>query len=46
MKVYGGNNYEVPHLGKHKVEQEGQLSLTLHFDSTLVDQAKQLISKQ
>jgi hypothetical protein len=31
MKVYGGNNYKVPHLGKHKLEQEGQLPLTLHY---------------
>jgi hypothetical protein len=46
MKVYGGNNYKVPHLGKHKLEREGQLPLTLYRDSTLVDQAKQLISNQ
>jgi hypothetical protein len=46
MKVYGGNNYKVPHLGKHKLEREGQLPLTLHCDSTLVDQAKRLVSKQ
>jgi hypothetical protein len=46
MKVYGGNNYKVPLLGKHKLEREGQLPLTLHCDSTLVDQAKRLVSKQ
>jgi hypothetical protein len=45
MKVYGGNNYKVPHLEKHKLEQEGQLPLTLHCDFTLIDQAKQLVSK-
>jgi hypothetical protein len=44
MKVYGGNNYKVPNLGKDKLEQEGQLLLTLHCDSTLVDQAKELAS--
>jgi hypothetical protein len=46
MKVYGGDNYKVLHLGKKKLEREGQLLLTLHCDSTLVDQAKRLISKQ
>jgi hypothetical protein len=46
MKVYGGNNYKMPHYGKYKLEREGQLPLTLHCDSTLVDQAKQLVSKQ
>jgi hypothetical protein len=46
MKVYGRNNYKVPHLGKHKLEQEGQLSLTLYSNSTLVNQAKRLVSKQ
>jgi hypothetical protein len=46
MKVYGGNNYKVPHLGKYKLEQERQLSLTLYRDSNLVDQAKRLVSKQ
>jgi hypothetical protein len=48
MKVYGGNNYKVLYLGKHKLEREGQLPLTLYndCDSTLVDQAKRLVSKQ
>jgi hypothetical protein len=46
MKVYGGNNYKVPHLEKHKLKREGQLSLTLYRDSTIVDQAKRLVSKQ
>jgi hypothetical protein len=46
MKVYGGNNYKVPHLGKHKLEQEGQLPFLLHCDFTLVDQVKRLVSKQ
>jgi hypothetical protein len=46
MKVYGGNNYKVPHLGRHKLELEGQLPLTLYHDSTSVDQAKRLVSKQ
>jgi hypothetical protein len=40
MKAYEGNNYKVPHLEKYKLEWEGQLLLTLHCDSTLVDQAK------
>jgi hypothetical protein len=47
MKVYEETtNYKVPHLGKHKLEREGQLPLTLHCDSTLVDQAKRLVLKQ
>jgi hypothetical protein len=46
MKVYGGNDYKVPPLGKHKLEREGQLPLTLHCDSTLVDEAKRLVPKQ
>jgi hypothetical protein len=46
MKVYGRNNYKVPYLGKHKLERKGQLPLTLHCDSTLIDQAKRLVSKQ
>jgi hypothetical protein len=46
MKVYGGNNYKVPHLGKHKLEREGQLLLILHCDSTIGDQVKRLVSKQ
>jgi hypothetical protein len=36
----------VPHLGKHKLEQEGQLPFLLHCDFTLVDQVKRLVSKQ
>jgi hypothetical protein len=39
MKVYGGNNYKVSHLGKHKLEREGQLLLILQCDSTFVDQS-------
>jgi hypothetical protein len=46
MNVYMGNNYKVLHLGKHKLEREGQLLLSLHCDSTLVDQAKRLVSMQ
>ena len=39
IKVQGGNNYHVPHIGKYRLEREGNLPLQIECDQSLLDEA-------
>ncbi|KAK8556340.1 hypothetical protein V6N12_002747 [Hibiscus sabdariffa] len=39
MKVNGGNNYKLPHIGKQKMERNGELPIQLHCDQVIVQEA-------
>nr|XP_043631468.1 uncharacterized protein LOC122602920 [Erigeron canadensis] len=39
MKVHGSNNYQTPHIGKHRLERQGRLPLQIECDSNLIDEA-------
>lgn len=37
MKVRGGNNYQTPHIGKGRLERQGELPLQIECDQNLID---------
>ncbi|XP_071699553.1 uncharacterized protein [Rutidosis leptorrhynchoides] len=37
MKVHGGNNYKIPHIGKSRLERQGNLPLHIGCDQDLID---------
>ncbi|KAK8636943.1 hypothetical protein V6N13_064376 [Hibiscus sabdariffa] len=37
--VNGGNNYKLPHIGKQKMERNGELPIQLHCDQVIVQEA-------
>ncbi|KAI3708174.1 hypothetical protein L2E82_37296 [Cichorium intybus] len=39
IKVQGGNNYQIPHIGKNRLEREGNLPLQIECDQNLIDEA-------
>ena len=43
MKVGGGNNYKIPHMGKDHLEKRGRLPISLQCDPALLESAKQLL---
>ncbi|GJR57485.1 hypothetical protein Tco_1499647 [Tanacetum coccineum] len=38
MKVRGGNNYRTPHIGKARLERQGQLPLQIECEENLIDE--------
>ena len=38
LKVNGGNNYRIPHIGKGRLERQGSLPLTIDCEHNLIDQ--------
>ncbi|KAK8631061.1 hypothetical protein V6N13_079825 [Hibiscus sabdariffa] len=39
MKVNGGNNYKLPHIGKQRMERNGELPIQFHCDQAIVQEA-------
>ncbi|KAL4565371.1 hypothetical protein LXL04_029463 [Taraxacum kok-saghyz] len=39
IKVQGGNNYQIPHIGKDRLGREGNLPLQIECDQNLIDEA-------
>ncbi|KAL4587885.1 hypothetical protein LXL04_000761 [Taraxacum kok-saghyz] len=39
IKVQGGNNYQIPHVGKNRLEREGNLPLRIECDQNLIGEA-------
>ncbi|KAL4569941.1 hypothetical protein LXL04_025589 [Taraxacum kok-saghyz] len=39
IKVQGGNNYQIPHIGKDRLELEGNLPLQIECDQNFIDEA-------
>ncbi|XP_023767508.1 uncharacterized protein LOC111916103 [Lactuca sativa] len=39
IKVQGGNNYHIPHIGKSRLDRQGNLPLQIECDQTLIDDA-------
>ncbi|GKD05006.1 hypothetical protein Tco_1179980 [Tanacetum coccineum] len=39
LKVNGGNNYQIPHIGKGRLERQGMLPLTIDCEQDLIDQS-------
>ena len=39
IKVQGGNNYQIPHIGKNRLEREGNLPLRIGCDENLINEA-------
>ena len=37
MKVRGGNNYQTPHIGRGRLERQGELPLQIECDQNLID---------
>ncbi|XP_022042259.2 uncharacterized protein LOC110944923 [Helianthus annuus] len=44
MKVRGGNNYKIPHIGKGKLERQGNLPLQIECDENLIYEALSYLS--
>ncbi|XP_050233452.1 uncharacterized protein LOC126681939 [Mercurialis annua] len=40
MKVYGGNNYKIPHMKKHSLMRKGELKECVEFDNEVLIQAR------
>ncbi|XP_022042021.1 uncharacterized protein LOC110944677 [Helianthus annuus] len=45
MKVQGGNNYKIPHIGKGKLERQGNLPLQIECDENLIYEALSYLSQ-
>lgn len=39
INVQRGNNYQIPHIGKNRLEREGNLPLQIACDQNLIDEA-------
>ncbi|KAL4564074.1 hypothetical protein LXL04_028124 [Taraxacum kok-saghyz] len=39
LKVQGGNNYRIPHIGKNRLERQGNLPLQIECEQSLIDEA-------
>ena len=39
LKVQGGNNYRIPHIGKNRLERQGNLPLQIECEESLIDEA-------
>ncbi|KAL4573060.1 hypothetical protein LXL04_019853 [Taraxacum kok-saghyz] len=39
LKVQGGNNYRIPHIGKNWLERQGNLPLQIECEQSLIDEA-------
>ncbi|GMI77351.1 hypothetical protein HRI_001404400 [Hibiscus trionum] len=46
MKVKGGNNYKLPHIGKKRLERNGEFPIQLHCDQDVVQEALMQIQLQ
>ncbi|GKC88696.1 hypothetical protein Tco_1149345 [Tanacetum coccineum] len=40
IKIRGGNNYHVPHIGKRRLERQGNLPLQIECDQDLISEAR------
>lgn len=39
LKVHCGNNYQIPHIGKSRLERQGNLPLQIECEQSLIDEA-------
>jgi hypothetical protein len=46
MKQEGGNGYQIPHMGKERLEREGRLPILLSCEAELVAHTLVLIGQQ
>ncbi|KAL4580311.1 hypothetical protein LXL04_016501 [Taraxacum kok-saghyz] len=40
IKIRGGNNYRIPHIGKSRLERQGNLPIQIECEESLIDEAE------
>ena len=46
LKVKGGNNYKIPHIGKHRLERAGMLPTKVEIPRELVNEVVDYINQR
>ena len=46
MKVRGGNNYQIPHIGKGRLERQGELPQQIECNQTLLNDVGSYLQEQ